>query len=678
MGSSDIQKHIELLRKKIRAADHKYYILDQPDISDKEYDALLEELRSQETKYPQFLTLDSPTQRVSGGVSQEFKPVTHAKGMLSLDNTYNIDEIRAWFTRVKNGLPANTNPVFVIEHKIDGLSCALTYESGKLFSAATRGDGVTGEDVTLNLKTVRSVPLVLSGSQTPVPEGKLELRGEVYINKKEFLGINEQLKNQGDTQLFANPRNAAAGSLRQKNPEVTAQRKLRIQVHSFGNIEDSKCNPASHTEFLRMCTSWGLKVVDDYKICKTVEDIEKQCLYWQEHRDELPYEIDGMVIKIDDFTQRGILGETMKSPRWAVAYKFPAKQGTTVLNDVKFQVGRTGIITPVAKLSPIKVGGVTISNATLHNFDEIKRLGIKIGDKVLIERAGDVIPKVIKTLGNGSKNTQKIVIPSKCPECNGVIVKEKEEEVAYRCINPSCPAQIEARVIHFAKREAMDIEGFGDAVAVQLVRKGTVKTLADIYYLKKQDFLMLDLFAEKKAENIVNAITQSKTQPLSRLLFGLGVRHVGEKVAQVLAERYGNMERLTAALPEELSAIPDIGPVIAGTLCAFFSAPENIVLINKLRTAGLRMDEPKKVVSATETLFTGKTVVFTGELTKFSRTDAEDIIKQLGGKAVSSVSKKTDYVVVGDNPGGKYEKAKLLGVKILTEEEFVKLKNKEG
>ncbi len=703
---NNTKSKINDLRETIRRHDYRYYVMDQPEISDNEYDKLMSELKQLETAHPELITPDSPTQRVSGELLKEFKPVRHAKPMLSLDNTYSVDEILAWSERVNKTL-RNTKFQYVVEPKIDGLSCALTYINGILTTAATRGDGETGEDVTLNVKTIRSVPLklqsetskktaekdhVVAGLALPsrrassattiqnlnistvfkVPT-KIELRGEVYINKHDFVELNTKLSNI-DEPTFVNPRNAAAGSLRQKSPKITAQRPLSIQIHSFGVLEDTKLKLDNHTKFLETCRNWGLKIVEHHKLCTTIDKVVEYCTYWQEHRDELPYEIDGMVLKINSFDDQQKLGETMKSPRWAIAYKFPARQGTTVIYDIRFQVGRTGIITPVAKLNPVQVGGVTISNATLHNFDEIKRLDVRTGDTVLVERAGDVIPKIVKVIE--SKRTEKeknVKLPTLCPECNGVIIKEKEDEVAYRCINPSCPAQIEQSIIHFAKREAMDIEGLGDVVAKQLVERGIVKNIADIYYLKKPDIRTLELFGEKKADNLISAIEQSKSRTLSRLLFGLGIRHVGEKVASTLAKKFGHIDNIAKATQEELSNIPEIGPVIASSVTNFFNAKHTAILIERLKHAGVKVDEPIIEKKSFDTPFTGKTVVFTGELQHYSRKDAEELVKTLGGNPTSAVSKKTDYVVVGDNPGSKFEKAKQLGIKILSEKDFVDL-----
>lgn len=667
-SNTDIKTQIENLRKEIRKHDYLYYVLNQPEISDYEYDQLMKKLIELEKKYPELITPDSPTQRVSGEVTKEFKPVKHSIPMLSLDNTYSAEEIYEWNTRIKKVLTEKYE--FVVEPKIDGVSCAIVYKNGILSVGATRGDGETGEDITLNIKTIRSVPLALISPPSLIPTF-FEVRGEVYIDKADFEKLNKELSSRGIT-TFANPRNSAAGSLRQKDPKITASRPLKFFVHSFGEIKSTKLKFNTHLEFLQLCKQLGLRTIEHVKLCSNIDEVINYCMYWQEKRDELKYEIDGMVIKINSLRQREILGYTLKSPRWAIAYKFPARQVTTKVINIRVQVGRTGIITPVADLEPVECGGVTISRATLHNFDEINRLGVLIGDTVVVERAGEVIPKVVKVIE--SKRTgkeQKFSVPKKCHECGGVIVKEKEE-VAYRCINPSCPAQLARGLIHFAKREAMDIEGLGEAVVDELVNKKLVNDFADIYSLKKSDLLQLELFKDKKSQNLLNAIEKSKSQPLSRLLYGLGIRHVGEKAAQVLAEKFCDIDSLMNASVDELTKINEIGPVMAESIVNFFKQAQTKKLIAKLKSAGVNTIEPKKKI-VSEGPFVGKTVVFTGELKSFSRAEAEAKVRQLGGNPVSSVSKKTDFVVVGENPGSKYTKAKQLKVKILTEQEFLKL-----
>ena len=663
-----IAEYIEELRRKIRYHDYLYYVLNQPEISDYEYDKLYRELKELEEKYPEFITPDSPTQRVSGEVVKEFKQVKHTSPMLSLDNTYSEKEIYDWAERISKYVPLKELE-FIVEPKLDGLSCTIHYVDGKLHTAATRGDGMVGEDVTLNVKTIKSVPLVLESKGIKIPRF-FEVRGEVIMFKKDFEKLNRELQ-QKNEQTFANPRNAASGSLRQKDPKITAQRPLRFYIHSYGKIEGG-LKVETDEEFLELCKKFSLPVIQHYKVCKTINEVVKYCLEWQQKRDSLEYEIDGMVIKINQLNLREKIGSTLKAPRWAIAYKFPAKQATTVVKNVVMQVGRTGVITPVAELEPVECGGVIISRATLHNFDEIKRLGIKIGDTVLVERAGEVIPKVVKVIESKRTGKEKdIEIPKKCHVCGSEIVKE-EGEVAYRCPNSSCPAQVINSIVHFAKREAMDIEGLGESIAELLVERKLVKKLSDIYFLTKQQLLTLPLFKEKKATNLLNAIEKSKQRPLSKLLYGLGIRHVGEKAAEVLAEKFTSIDRLMKATEVELQKIPEIGPVMAKSIVNFFSNKYTIEIIEDLKKAGVNMIQPK-VEKKGPQVFAGMTVVFTGELESMTRSQAEELVKQLGGTTSSSVSRSTSIVVVGKNPGSKYEKAKQLGIKIIYEDEFLKM-----
>ncbi|MDD5687636.1 MAG: NAD-dependent DNA ligase LigA [Elusimicrobia bacterium] len=658
------KQEIESLKKEIGHHDYLYYVLAQPDISDTEYDKLMGRLKELEKNNPELITDDSPTQRVSGEAVKDFETVKHSTSMLSLDNTYSSEEILEWDTRIRKMIP-NDVIEYVVEPKIDGVSCALTYKNKLLMLGATRGDGDNGENITLNVKTIKTIPLKLL---TDIPF--LEVRGEVYIEKNDFKELNKNIIEDGQ-QPFANPRNAAAGSLRQKNPRITSERKLKFIVHSHGNIEGVE-EFKTYIEFLKLCKKSGLSTtLRNINIVKKIEDVIVLCDKLEKEREELPYEIDGLVVKINSISQQQKLGFTMKSPRWAIAYKFPAKQATTKLINVTMQVGRTGILTPVAELEPVECGGVVISRATLHNFDEIERLGIRTGDTVLIERAGEVIPKIIKVIeSKRTGNEKKIKIPKECPVCNQSIVKEKEEEVAWRCINPSCPAQIERGLTHFAKREAMDIEGFGDAIVEQLVSKKMISDFADIYYLKKDDFLKLDLFKDKKAQNIIEAIAKSKSRPLSRLLFALGIRNVGEKAAIILAERYLTIDKLVNATVEDLQKIHEVGPVVAESIVKFFNQPETQKLIERLKKAGVNIKEELKKGPK---ILEGKTFVFTGELKNLSRTDAEAKVRELGGNDSSSVSQKTDFVVAGDNPGSKYKKAQKLGVKIISETDFLNM-----
>ncbi|MBI4354162.1 MAG: NAD-dependent DNA ligase LigA [Candidatus Omnitrophica bacterium] len=658
-----IRKQVEKLREQLRHHDYRYYVLNQPEISDAEYDTLLRRLKTLEEQHPQLITPDSPTQRVGGVPNEAFRAVRHRVPMLSLDNAFETDELSAWHQRVIKGV-GEAKPTFVAEFKIDGVGIALTYRQGLLTQAATRGDGETGEDVTANAKTIRAVPLRLRGNAPRV----LEVRGEVYMTRQDFERYNAEMA-PARSETFANPRNAAAGSLRQKDPRVTASRPLRCFVHSYGAVEGARFT--THWEFLETCRRWGLPVTEHATRCRAFDAVVAQCRQWEAQRDRLAYEVDGVVIKVNELALQDRLGMTFKSPRWAMAYKFPAHQATTQIVEVVPSVGRTGTITPVAKLKPVACGGVTISNVSLHNYDEIERLGVKIGDWVVIQRAGEVIPHVIKVIESKREGSEKAIrIPSKCPECGGSVAKEKEEEVAYRCVNPFCPAQRVRRLIHFASREAMDIEGLGEVAAEQLVEHGLVNDVADCYRLTREQLLKLELFADKKAENLLAAIAASKARGLSRVVYGLGIRHVGEKAAIVLAESFQSISELMEATEERLQAIPEIGPVMARSIIEYLRHPSTKRAIEKLREAGVRLTE--HVVKGPKAL-RGLTFVLTGELSSISRHDAEALVRQRGGRAASSVSRQTDYVVAGSDPGSKYQRAKTLGVKIIDEAQFKKM-----
>ena len=666
MNKIEVKKKIEKLQEEIRHHDYRYYVLSQPEISDKEYDDLMRELQGLEKKFPDLITTDSPTQRVSGEVIKEFKAVRHKTRMFSLDNSYSIGEIKDWAKRVKKGL-GNQNTEYAVELKIDGVSTSLIYKSGILSLGSTRGDGMVGEDVSLNLKTIKSIPLKLIGKNFPKI---LEVRGEIYMDRDDFQGLNKQRKKKGEV-LFANPRNATSGSLKLLDSSITAKRNLSCFIHSFGSIEGFK-EFRSHWDFLQSAKSWGLRTNPHTKLCKNLGEVIDFCLHWQDRRESLNYEVDGIVIKINSLEQQKRLGFTLKSPRWAVAYKFPAHQVTTKIKDIIVQVGRTGVLTPVAELEPVECAGVTISRATLHNFDEIERLNVKIEDRVLIERAGDVIPKIVKVVTSPrAKKEKSFNIPSHCPACNGKIAKEREGEVAYRCINHFCPAQIEKGLIHFASRAALNIEGLGESIVEQLIKKGLVKDFADIYFLKKEDLLNLELFAEKKAENLINVIEKSKRQPLSRFLYALGIRHVGEKAALVLAREFGSLDKIISAKKDDLSRIYEIGEVMVESIVDFFKQETIKKLITKFKKAGLNILEDKKKLSHQP--FRAKRFVFTGELKDFSRIEAQQKARDLGADVSSAVSKNTDFVIAGENPGSKYDKAKKLGVKIINEKEFVRM-----
>ncbi|HAH21118.1 MAG: hypothetical protein A2Y00_00480 [Omnitrophica WOR_2 bacterium GWF2_43_52] len=665
MNVSEARKEIEKLRRAIRHHDLHYYILAQPEISDKEYDTLMRRLREFETKFPELITVDSPTQRVSGGIQEGFKTIKHRQKMFSLDNTYSREELKDWAERVEKGLghrPAG----YVAELKIDGVSANVSYENGILVSGATRGDGQTGEDVTINIRTIRAIPLRL---ETIHPPERIEIRGEVYLELKDFLAINKE-REEAEDEVFVNPRNAASGSLKLLDSKLVARRHLNFFAHSLGEVSQNVF--LSQWEFLQGLKRYGMRVNPESKPCKDLDEVIAFCGLWQEKRKKLGYEIDGVVVKVDSLEEQRKLGATLKSPRWAVAYKFPAHQATTRLKEIIVSVGRTGVVTPVADLEPVECGGVTISRATLHNFDEVERLGIKIGDRVVLERAGEVIPKIIKVVESVRSGREKAFkIPKTCSVCAGPIMKEKEEEVAYRCINPSCPAQLEKGLIHFAGRSCMDIEGMGESVVRQLIERGLVKDFADIYYLGKGQLLTLELFKEKKAENLLTAVEKSKRQPLARLVYALGIRHVGEKAAYILAKRFKTIENLMAARKEDLDSIYEVGPAISESIISFFKQEATRKLIKKLEAAQVNTKEEEAAVK--KTLLADKFVVFTGELEAFSRPEAEKLVRQAGGNPSSGVSKNTGYVVAGRNPGTKYDKAKKLGVKIITEEEFSRL-----
>ena len=658
-----VAKRIEQLRETIRRHDYRYYVLNQPEISDAEYDRLMRELKSLEAKTPRLVTPDSPTQRVGGVPDEAFRPVRHATPMLSLDNTFSEEELLAWHQRVSKALPG-AFPTYTVEPKIDGVGLALTYERGRLVQAATRGDGTTGEDVTANAKTIRAIPLRLGG-QAP---RRLEVRGEVYMALGDFTRYNDQAKRQGQ-ETFANPRNAAAGSLRQKDPHVTATRPLRFFTHSHGAVEGMRV--ATHWEFLESCRRLGLPVTEHAARCASFEEVRRDAKRLEELRERLAYEADGVVVKVNELALQQRLGMTFKSPRWAIAYKFPALQATTQVLGVEHSVGRTGTVTPVASLKPVACGGVTISSATLHNYEEVERLGVRVGDWVAIQRAGDVIPQVVKVIESRRTGKERpITPPTRCPECEGAIAKEKEEEVAYRCINPLCPAQLVRSVIHFGSRNAMDIEGMGDVIVEQLVSQQLLHDFADLYRLTEQELLTLPLFAEKKAQKLLEAIAASKRRGLARLLYGLGIRHVGEKAARDLAQRFRSMSRLMEADLATVDQMPGIGSVMGEAVVQFFRQQETRTLIKKLEAVGVKMTEEARTGPQP---LAHTTFVFTGGLSHLTRPQAEALVRQLGGQASSSVSRKTDYVVAGNSSGSKREEAKKLGVKVIDEAEFLRI-----
>jgi DNA ligase (NAD+) len=663
---ADYKKEIEKIRSEIRRHDTRYYVLGDPEVSDREYDVLMRRLLDLEKAHPETVTPDSPSQRVGGQVSEGFETIRHRQKMFSLDNSYSFDEIKEWEERVVKGLRASETVSYVAELKIDGVSLNLTYQDGLLQSGALRGDGETGEDITSNIKTIRCVPLKL---QKDYPEGVMEVRGEAFMARPDFEKMNKERLDDGEAP-FANPRNATAGTLKTLDSAVVARRKLFFFAHSLGFSRSAAFR--AHKEYLDKIKAWGIPVDSHTMLCATMNEVIDFCRHWQDHRDSLDYEIDGIVVKVNDLSQEERLGQTQKSPRWAIAYKFPARQATTVVKNIFVSVGRTGVLTPVAELEPVACGGVVIKNATLHNFDEIQRLGVRIGDRVILERAGDVIPKVVKVVTSVRRGPLKKFLPPRtCPSCGHGVVKEKEVDVASRCVNPLCPAQVERRLVHFASRSAMDIEGMGEAVVEQLVAKGMVKDIADIYRLTKEDVLQCDLFKDKKARNLLEGIEASKERPLSRLLFAFGIRHVGEKAALVLARHFKTLERLRYASDEELSCIYEIGGVMAGSVKDFFGHKDTLRTIEKLKKAGVHMREPEP--KTTGTRLSGQSFVFTGTLDRWTRDEAESRVRQLGGTIAPGVTRKTSFVVVGQNPGSKFKKAKKINVPSMDERQFEKM-----
>jgi DNA ligase (NAD+) len=664
MNKAKAKQEIQSLTKVIEKHNHQYYVLNDPLVSDEEYDRLLSKLIDLEKSFPELSSASSPTQRVGAKVEGNLPTVRHALAMISLDNTYSIDELRQWYERVVKGL-GGIKPALTAELKIDGLSCSISYRKGHLALAATRGDGQTGEDVTHNAKTIRDIPLTLKRKAPAL----LEVRGEVYMDKKDFARLNLERRDKGEV-VFANPRNAAAGSLKLLDARVTAQRHLKFFVHSPG-VLDKKQAPLTQWEFLEQARKYGFVVNARNRLCKDLDEVIKFCEEYAAKREQISFDVDGIVVKVNDFKAQAQLGSTLKSPRWAVAFKFPAYQATTTIKEILVQVGRTGVLTPVAELEPVACAGVMISRATLHNFDEIERLGVNAGDRVLLERAGDVIPKIIKVLEKHSKGS--FVIPKFCPSCHGKIQKEKEEDVAYRCMNPSCPKQLERLLVHFSSRGAMDIEGLGESVVGELLNKGLVHDLADIYALKKEELLGLDLFADKKAENLLNAIIESKSKPLSKFIYGLGISNIGIKAAVNLAGHFGSLDGIINASVEDLQAIDEMGPVMTESVMAYFRQPQVKKLLVKFNAAGLSLAEPKRQLSGHR--LEGKKFLFTGELTGMSREEAGQRVQDQGGRVISAVSKNLDYLVVGENPGSKLAQARQMGIVILNQKEFREILN---
>ena len=662
-AAKDPEKKIESLREKIRHHEYLYYVLDQPEISDQDFDRLMQQLKELEAAHPSLVTPDSPTQRVGGKPREGFVKVPHSSPMLSLDNTYNEDELRNWERRVHE-LSGRKDIDYICELKLDGMSLALTYEDGRLVRGVTRGDGSVGEDVTLNVRTVRSIPLSIPKDRLKnagMPSS-FEVRGELLMPKASFKKVNEERERQG-LPTFANPRNFTAGTVRQLDASVTAQR--RMDFFPYILLENGRTYFDRHWETLTALDKSGFKVNPNRKLVHSMDEVWTFIQQWEEKRDSLPYEIDGIVIKVDRTGLQDELGFTGKAPRWAIAYKYAARAGVTKLENVRWQVGRTGKLTPVAELAPVPIGGTTVRNATLHNMDEVGRLGVKIGDYVQVERGGDVIPKVAKVIDDKDhpRGQQEIEAPEKCPVC-GTKVARTEGEVDYRCVNANCPAKLLGTILHFASRGVMNIDGMGEALVTQLADKGLVKNIADIYKLTKDDLLSLERFADKSAQNILDEIENSKKLPLERVIYGLGIRMVGERTAQFLAEHFGSMEAIAEASIEELQNVGEVGPKIAESIAEFFANPANRELVKRLEKAGLTFTGQKKERG---TKLAGKTFVLTGTLARHTRDEAKKMIEDAGGKVTGSVSKKTDYVVAGADAGSKLDKAKELGVPVIGE-----------
>lgn len=664
---ANVKKEVAELREKLRYHEYRYYVRDEPEISDAAYDRLMERLKELEAAHPDLVTPDSPSVRVGGAPREGFQTVRHARPMLSLDNAFSYDVLREWDRRVREG-SGKEKIEYIAEHKFDGLSISLQYEDGVLVRGVTRGDGTTGEDVTPNVKTIRSVPLRVDA--TALKKVKLpadfEVRGEVMMTRKAFDALNRQQERIGG-KIFVNPRNSAAGAVRVLDPTITASRKLDFFAYYL--LVDGKAPFAKHSESLEALKQLRFRASDDWKLCNGVQEVIAYCEDWDAKREKLPYEIDGVVIKANATSIQNELGFTAKAPRWAIAFKYPARQETTVVNNILVNVGRTGALTPVAILEPVQVGGVTVSRSTLHNMDEIERLGVQIGDTVLIERAGEVIPHVLKVVKEG-KPRKPFRMPKNCPEC-GSAIHHVEGEVAYRCVNAACPAKRKESILHFAGRHAMDIDGLGEKSVDQLVDKGMVKDVADLYTLKEEEVAALERMAEKSAQNLLEEIEASKKNSLARLIYALGIQFVGERTGQLLAEHFSSLEELATAKEAELEQVPEVGPKVAASIVEFFSEPANRQLIKKLAKAGVRPTAEKREVKSDK--FAGKSFVFTGGLANRTREEAGAIVVAHGGKVSGSVSKKTHYVVVGTDPGSKYDKAKELGVTILSEGEFEKL-----
>lgn len=660
-------KEIERLRNEIRRHEYLYHVADDPEISDAEFDRLMIRLRELEAEYPSLVTPNSPTVRLGSAVREGFQKVQHTTPMVSLDNAFSFETLGDFDRRVRE-LVGRENIDYVAEHKFDGLSISLRYETGHLARGVTRGDGTTGEDVTPNVKTIRSIPLSVDAAllkKAGLPQD-FEVRGEVLMNRKAFEALNEQQAEQGG-KIFKSPRNSAAGSVRVLDPRITASR--RLDFFAYYLLVDGRPAKKRLSEMLGVLKEIHFRASEDWKLCHGIREVEKYIGIWESKREKLPYEIDGVVVKVDEVALQNELGYTSKAPRWAIAYKYPARQETTLVREILVSVGRTGVLTPFAVFEPVTIGGVTVSKSTLHNLDEVRRLNVHAGDAVLVERAGEVIPHVLSVVKHGTEEVE-FQMPSKCPVC-GTRIHKDEDQVAYRCVNVSCPARRRESILHFAGRHAMNIDGLGEKIVVQLLDRELVKNVADLYKLDLRTVAGLDRMAEKSAQNLLDEIEASKKAPLPRLIYALGIDFVGERTAQLLAAHFGSMEKLANASLEGLMEVNEVGPRVAQGVADFFSEPVNKKLIERLRAAGVNMKEERSEPKGTK--FAGKTFVFTGTLANRTREAAEAIVVSQGGKVASSVSKKTSYVVVGSDPGSKFDKAKALGVPILDEAGFEKL-----
>lgn len=665
MDRREAEQQIAQLRQQLHYHNYRYYVLDDPEISDADYDHLMRRLQELEAAFPDLITPDSPTQRVGAAPLEEFGTVLHAIPMLSLDNAFSPGEIREFDARVKRLLGLTTPVDYVAEPKIDGLAVELVYEEGRFVQGSTRGDGVRGEDVTPNLRTIKTIPLRLLAKAPLAIPALLEVRGEVYMTKGDFLRLNARREEEGEP-TFANPRNAAAGSLRQLDPRITASRPLNIFCYGVGRVEGVSFR--THWEMLQCLAGWGFRVNPHGEVCAGIEAALAYYERWREKRDELPYEIDGVVIKVNSCEWQEALGTRSRSPRWAIAYKFAPKQAVTRVKEIAVQVGRTGALTPVAVLEPVQVAGVEVSRASLHNPDEVARKDVRAGDWVVVQRAGDVIPEIVEVLKERRTGHETpFLMPTRCPACGSAVVR-LEDEVVPRCVDLACPAKLKESIVHFASKPGMDIEGLGDKTVDQMVERGLLKDVGDLYYLSKDDLLKLDRMAEKSASNLLKAIERSKHTTLPRFLYALGIRHVGEHVAQVLARHYPQWQDLQRASYDELQAIHEIGPRIAQSIVAFFSEPGNQMVLEKLQRAGVQV--AAGAAPATDQAWRGKTFVFTGGLESYTREEAKRLVEARGGRVASSVSRHTDYVIAGADAGSKLDRARELGVTVLSEEEF--------